>query len=421
MSSAQFDPCRQWLGIDAVELGDPRRVLGLLPSEADPLVVLRAADARLTLLRSIAPGPFDMARQALIKRVEESREAVLTQIATAPHPPLPIGAAFTMPPAPAATGVSQPPPLPMVPWESQSDDGFVAVKKSPASRNRSSGSGGLLLLIALLLAAAGGLVWVWKDDPSVKDALATISSGAKQPTIRKFGDPDPPPEQEPEPRPQPAPASPPDPEPQREVTVESTVAPEEPAAPESAAEATNDAADAEAIVPFLKKTLAALQDGQFDEADDALGQAGDEAIGRAAADRLAQWQALVTYAKGFADLRERALDAARPGLEYEIDGRVVAIVEMDEGKIIYRYAGKNKTLPRSKIPDKLMLAILEKWLTRKPANHLFLGAYHATKPGPDLEKARGAWQLAQRGGADASDLLPLLDDPVLVKAARNRQ
>lgn len=83
MSDAQFDPCKQWLGIDAVDLSDPRRVLGLLPSESDPLAVLRAAAARLTLLQGIAPGPFDIARNALLKRVEEAREAVLAQIASA--------------------------------------------------------------------------------------------------------------------------------------------------------------------------------------------------------------------------------------------------------------------------------------------------------------------------------------------------
>ena len=47
----------------------------------------------------------------------------------------------------------------------------------------------------------------------------------------------------------------------------------------------------------------------------------------------------------------------------------------------------------------------------------FTGAYHATKTEPDLEKARASWQLANARGADASALLPLLDDPVLVKAA----
>lgn len=411
MSSAQFDPCRQWLGIDAVELGDPRRVLGLVPSEADPLVVLRAADARLTLLRSIAPGPFDMARSALIKRVEESREAVLAQIAATPKP--------------LVTSFAEPVP----PWGAPktADDGFVAVKTRPVYRKQSSGLGGFLLLLALLAAAAGGLAWYWKNQQSFKDVVAVINGGTKKSTSKKSEapklqpEPQPEPDVEPAPEPQPRsePAPPPDPEPQREVTVESTAAQQEPSAEASSAEATNDAADAEAIGPFLKKALVALQHEQFDEADDALGQAGDEAMGGAAADRLAKWQALVTYAKGFADLRERALDAARPGLEYEIDGKLVAIVELDSTKIIYRYAGKNKTLSRSKIPNKLMLALLEKWLNRKPANHLYLGAYYATKPEPDLDKARDAWHQAQQGGADASELLPLLVDPLLLKAAES--
>lgn len=208
------------------------------------------------------------------------------------------------------------------------------------------------------------------------------------------------------------PADPPEPAP----------AAEEPAPAEPSEAATMDEADAEAIVPLLKKALAALQDEQFDDADDALGQAGDEAMSKPAAERLAQWQSLVTYARGFADLRDKALAAARPGLEYEIDGKRVAIVEIDDTKLIYRFAGKNKTVSRSRLPGKLLLAIVTGWFDRKPANQLYLGAYHATKPEPDLEKAREAWQLAEQGGADASELLPLLDDPVLVKAAgRNDQ
>jgi len=47
-------------------------------------------------------------------------------------------------------------------------------------------------------------------------------------------------------------------------------------------------------------------------------------------------------------------------------------------------------------------------------NDLFIGAYHATKEEPDFDKARAAWERAAARGADASLLLPLLDDPLLV-------
>lgn len=392
MPSAQFDPCRQWLGIDAVELGDPRRVLGLLPSEADPLVVLRAADARLTLLRGIAPGPFDMARNALIRRVEESREAVLAQIAAAA--PVPVSAAFRMPPLPGgAVRVAQPPRVPPGPvaFDDGEEQGFIAVKTRPVRRKQSGGVGGLLLLLVVLAAAAVGLAWYVKNGESLKPRPSKPRPAPSPPRIRDDVDT----------------------EPARE-----SAPPSEPSLPPEAPEAAAaDESDADAIVPLLEKALACLQDGQFDDADNALGQAGDAAKGKAARARLAHWQALVTYSKGFADLRERALAAVRPGLEYEIDHKIVAIVEIDDTKVIYRYAGKNKTIPRSNIPGKLLLAILKKWFDRKPANQLYLGAYHATKPEPDLEKAREAWLLAERSGADASELLPLLDDAVLVKAA----
>ena len=107
MAQPSFDPCRQWLGIDAVDLGDPRRVLGLTAAETDPMVVLRAADARISRLKGLAPGPFAMARDALVRRVEESRETVLGEIARR-QPAAPIGSrGFAMPPPPG--GLPQPP------------------------------------------------------------------------------------------------------------------------------------------------------------------------------------------------------------------------------------------------------------------------------------------------------------------------
>jgi hypothetical protein len=477
MSSAQFDPCRQWLGIDAVDLSDPRRVLGILPSEMDPIVVLRAADARLKLLRGIAPGPFDMARNAIIKRVEDSREAVLSQIAAAPKAPLPVGTAFTMPsppsgpgrpagvamPAPPVAGRPlQPPQVPMVPqlpmapavptqavpqspWgeaANKSDDGgFVAVKTRIVYRKQSGNAFVLVLLLALLAAAAGGLGWYWKNGRLLKTELTmtrgtnTKKSSADALAATPKRQPQPEPQPEPQPRrkqrrtedramraPDPAAASEDKPAGDPADVPEPPPAPEEPFTAEPTPTKSSDApmADAagtEALVPCLEKGLMALQQGDFAGADEAFAQASDKPMDKAAAERLARWQELATYAKGFADYRVQALEAVRSGVEYQIDGKVVAIVEIDDEKIMYRVTGRNKTVPRSKIPGKLLLAIVTGWFDENAANHLYLGAFHATKTEPDLTQAREAWRQAERGGADASGLLPLLDDPVLVKAA----
>ncbi|NBT12315.1 MAG: hypothetical protein EBS56_01770, partial [Planctomycetia bacterium] len=115
MATNPFDPCRQWLGIDAVDLGDPHRVLGISPAEFDRLAVLRAAESRLAKLRGVPAGPFSRARDALIARVEEARETVLAQIAarttaTLSMPPPP-GHAASRPPSTAVP----PPIVPRVP------------------------------------------------------------------------------------------------------------------------------------------------------------------------------------------------------------------------------------------------------------------------------------------------------------------
>ena len=197
----------------------------------------------------------------------------------------------------------------------------------------------------------------------------------------------------------------------------------EPAAPDQTdspvpplAEPSTPEETAAEINRLLAEVFAALQEQQFDAAQLAAKAADKKAAGPAQK-RVVSWDSLITYAKGFADYRSQALAAMRPGQEYEIDDKKIAVIEIDAEKFIYRYAGKNKTVSADKIPGAILMAIVTEWFDRNPANNLYIGAYHATKTEPDLEKARASWQLATARGADASALLPLLDDPVLVKAA----
>jgi len=485
MSSAQFDPCKQWLGIDAVYLENPRVVLGLLPSESDPLVVLRAADARLTALKGIAPGPFEMARSELIKRVEEAREAVLAQIAATPKQPVPVGTSFTMPPPPGGSLPRAPVPPPIQsagrspniptvpavpmphgaaeasPWNEHADadhGGFVSVKTRPVYRKQSSGAGTLLLLLVGLGAAAGGLLWMkMSADDQRKEASRQVATAeqrdqqnsadedepepqktvTKRPAAMRRPERDPndttsddavstsaPPRREPMPvqrRPEPEPETTPAPEPAPEPTDGPPRA--EPASPDKtdspapvSSEPSAPEETAAEINRLLTKVLVALQEQQFDAAQLAVKAADKKAAGPAQK-RVASWDSLITYAKGFADYRRQALEAVQPGQEYEIDGKKIAVIEIDAEKFIYRRAGKNKTVSADKIPGRILMAIITEWFDNNPANNLYLGAYHATKGEPDLKKARASWQLANARGADASALLPLLEDPVLVKAA----
>jgi hypothetical protein len=162
----------------------------------------------------------------------------------------------------------------------------------------------------------------------------------------------------------------------------------------------------------LREALAALRDKDGDKAVRILRAAGGDFRKGPAAERLRRWQQIVQYAKGFFGFREKALAAVKQGDEFDVNNQKVAIVEWDDRQVVYRSAGGNKTVARDKLPAGIVLAIVTAWFDDNAANHLYLGAYHLTKPETDIERARGEFETATAGGADASDLVPLLDDPL---------
>lgn len=452
MSQTPFDPCKLWLGIDAVDLVDPRRVLGLGPLESDPLAVLRAAEGRLERLRSVAPGPFAVAHEALMQRVEEAREAVLQQLAAAPRsavsgtgslamPPPPGGGAArptaAMPVVPRVPVVppAPPPASPSDPWpdggaEPRSSATGIQIRPTVVYRKSASGGGLLLVLILALAAVAGGLYWYKFHAPrrppkpavQVADAAASAAASAvrqgpapaRASRKERFGVPDrvvssarppvesgatrrtDPPRATPRPSPPPPPPTPVD------------------AAPGGGGQpAPTEEEDAPRLDELLATTVARLRAGEYPAARTAVTEASGVAKSRASRDRVERWAELVTFSEGFAAYRKQALDAVKAGDEYDIDGKKIGVVEIDDKVFIYRFAGKNTKKTRDQIPGGILMAIVTGWFDDKPANDLYIGAYHATKEEPDLAKARTAWEKAERRGADASLLLPLLEDPLL--------
>ena len=436
MPPAPFDPCKQWLGIDAVDLVDPRRVLGIRPAETNATTVSRAAAARLERLRTVDPGPFAVAHQALVKRVIEARDGVLAELA-APARPSPTPAArLSMPPPPGGgmpppqptlPAVPRVPPVPVVPRPAAASSPWpdgdlssdppaptIEIRRQVVYRKKSSGSGVLLVLIAGLAAVAGGLYWYKFRAPraAAKRPSADVAmvdgrrnettrrpAPEPQPTQREAPTPKPPPAQNPEPEPEPKPAPAPKPKPEPK--------------PAPAPEPEPPAEDREKIETLLGGVAQLLRSSQFGAAAEAAQEAAAAARTKPTRERVERWAELVTFAKGFADYREQALAAVAPGVEFDIDGKKIIVVEIDDQKFMYRFAGKNRTTPRDRIPGGIMMAIVNGWFDDNPANDLFIGAYHVTKEEPDFDKARAAWERAAARGADASLVLPLLDDPLL--------
>lgn len=497
-NEAPFDPCKQWLGIDAVDLGNPRIVLGISPRETDPRAVLRAAEARLSLLRTISPGPFEMARAALLTRVEEAREKLLADIAAGvPSPPGGNAGGFAMPsppsqraggpllqhPAstfavPVAPGVVPPtvpravmPPVPspMPTGDFGRDNGGVeTIAIRTVVYRKQTPVAGIAMTVLALAAVAGGLVYYTyygkrkgkqsagrqtaqaerKVSEPVKDPAKSDREELKpRPTRRDqaavpedatsdraVSSSPPPSKRTPRPRP-----TRPEMDPLQESPAEELVPDAMPPVPmrkpdtrmadegrsveDSPPKAPVDEEPVELSVTqggtldtTLAKSLESLRRQEDDTVRRLLAEASKEAQGGEARRRVASWQQLAAYYKGFLDYREKALAAVKAGDEYDVKNQKIVVVEADDDTFVYRAAGGNKTVAREKIPALIKLAIVTRWFDDNPANDLYIGAYHLAKPEPDRQLAREHWERAAAAGADASGLMPLLADPLFVAA-----
>lgn len=156
--SSGFDPCKQWLGIDALSLGDPWLVLGVARGETNPLAIVRAADAKLTILRGVPAGPLSIARDALVKRVEAARDELLASAAQAiqtAQPPLAPPTLAAPPPRPtyAPPPVPMAPPVPQMPAPSEQAP-VVRLSKQPVARQSSVGPAVVAVISILAVVAA---------------------------------------------------------------------------------------------------------------------------------------------------------------------------------------------------------------------------------------------------------------------------
>lgn len=541
MSQPSFDPCKQWLGIDAVDLGDPRRVLGLAPHEIKSQAIIRAATEKLSILQGVSPGAFAMAHAALLRRVAEARDALLAEAeaATAPRfsmppPPSSMSPAAPMSPAmppapgtqplpmtvPASAGFSRPPARAQqpVPVDTGNTSPAMAMPMPTAPQSKKAfGSALAMPLVAVLgiivgvlgyrafdsrqQADSGGREIVLADadretdrvsDPTTEadrspeaqkpgdhesapdntsapaedgstnqEAVTEVSDEQRPPTpAAEDAPPVSPPRGEPEAEPaadsstptevdpskadpfgqnprepdpfgpnptepdpfgsSPAASDPFGPSPNQTESVETEPAPAEPVEPST--KASPPPPDTRKIEALLAKSFASIQQQAFDDARKTLAAAKELADDDATRRRVDSFFELAEYSEEFFAYRQKALDAVRPGIEYKIPStngsRLIAIVENTPQELIYREAGKNNRWPRAKIPAAVLTHILREWFDDRPSNRLFIGAYFASKPEPDIAKARAEWGTAQAGGVDVSRLMPLLDDPVIVEATK---
>lgn len=431
-----FDPCREWLGIDALDLSDARRVLGIAPTESDPRVIAAAAERRLTMLAALAPGPFARARAALMERVTEARDGLLAELPPAPELPAPL------PPSPVVLPWSAPPP-PVVPPPVPSAAPVVAPqvfvapatlelpqlgasRTAPRRRARRGGQGPVIALLAALAVAAAGLGgFMLRDRVGVGGsrtvAVATAGSRTTSPPDAAAPPPEPirrpqevtrPPTSETSPKPKPRG----DTRPADDEEPAGTPPGARPADPVTAPPAPADADAARAIDEQLGKAFTSLRERDFAAAAQAVAAAGARAgDDPEAGARVGRWRLLVNVARDVPRYLDDALQASS-GNEFDVGGTRIGVIEVTADRLIYRARGRTERVSRERAPSPVLGAILATWFANdgRADNFVFLGAFRLLADPSDPAGARRDWQSAARGGVDSgSHLLLLLDDPIV--------
>ncbi|MFM8577702.1 MAG: hypothetical protein ACKOCN_02695 [Planctomycetaceae bacterium] len=198
------------------------------------------------------------------------------------------------------------------------------------------------------------------------------------------------------------------------------------AAPKPAPDGGTGDGDGEAgpiIDAAVDSVFASLVESDFEAANAALEPAVKAKKDRDEAERVEGWKLLIEYAEGFDRYRRQAVASVKSGNEYVIpkrsgDGEMrVGIIDVANGVISFRVNGKSIEKSLDRMPSNLLMAIMKDWFDDNPANNLYLGAYHITRPEPDLKEAERLWSNAALRGADAAPLLPLVREDVILKAA----
>ncbi|MGI9176502.1 MAG: hypothetical protein ACR2IT_01440 [Pirellulales bacterium] len=411
-----IDPCREWLGIPAVDLVSAHAVLGVFPGETDPAVIAAAAQERLRVLRGISPGPFSKAHAALIARVEEARDAMLATV--------PAAAQRSSPPA------RMPPPLPSRPILTEAgNEGPTLAAPAIVIRDRTrrpkrsvAGSGFAAIALIAAAAAAATAYVAWPGPGSGASRRVASRETAARPKEAGVAIPQPPSaavasdrSAQPQPR---------APEPPRETTRVTPPPAEMPPQPRPVE------ANPETVTPapaprigeverLLRDAYAALRSHDHDAAAQAI-----QAAAKAAGDdgdlgtRVGRWDLLVDYARQLTGQLEKAIASANQGREYEIGDRIVSIIEIGPETFSYKEAGRIRRVPRASMPKDIEQAVLRQWFDAdgRAANHILLGVQLLLDEKPSLPAVRDEWETALAGEPATASILPLLDDPILASA-----
>ncbi len=125
---------------------------------------------------------------------------------------------------------------------------------------------------------------------------------------------------------------------------------------------------------------------------------------------LLRLEELCDYLEKFWQAVDRGVKTLDGTQELMIGEELVAFVEYENGTLVLRVKGQNRSYSLKTLPAKIALTLSQQVM--KPdaaANKVFFGSFLVLDARGDVDLARKAWKEAEAGGVDVKRLMPELD------------
>jgi uncharacterized FlaG/YvyC family protein len=175
--------------------------------------------------------------------------------------------------------------------------------------------------------------------------------------------------------------------------------------------AASSADELKSLSDALIAARTALQEQDFEAADEKLSEAETFAKSDEHKAMVARLKKAQEYLSEFRAAIDRAMKTLDAGVSFQVSADViVAVVERKTNAIIVKVAGRNQSYPLNQLPLKLGVALADQGLQESEDAPLIKGVFqalHARATEKHINEVRVWWEKAGEKGAE---LLPLLDD-----------
>lgn len=409
---SEFNPYREWLGIQSESKPTYYQLIGISPSEADSHEIRQQALSQLKKLAQINDPARQKLKQELTVRIKRAVKCLMDQeqrirydrkLLVAPQEATQQSAELVTPTFEISD--KHPSELAAIAIDAVAAQPMSVSRRYKTIQKRTNT---LLLCMALGIVSLAGLGFLIGTQTQSGRSMLGLSAQITAPTANNQPDFDA------DAKPLPMESEDFADEPYEQLDMETTNEQDKAsteAEPQSIDEPTPSIEELRALGEALIRAHDALVDRDPQFAKQILADVKllpQRSADRAKYDRLVM---LADYVDSYWQATEDALDKLGGGSEIIASGKRMIVVEINQEQLVVRVDGRNTTLQSDNLPLALEISLADSWFDDTAASSkVFRGAMMAVTPEFGADEARELWRQARNAGADINDIEKVLDD-----------